>query len=82
LYALMSSTAPSPEFGFLDQTNPAAVVDRPTVAYGCSFNGAGPYHVVRPLVFTLRPVKVTNEKPGTPFLPSAAKIAQLARAVH
>jgi hypothetical protein len=49
------------DFAVMDNSNPVAKIDRRNIAYGCLLSG-GPFHVVRPLVFTLKPVSVSNKK--------------------
>jgi hypothetical protein len=49
------------DFAVMDNSNPVAKIDRRNISYGCLLSG-GPFHVVRPLVFTLKPVSVSNKK--------------------
>jgi hypothetical protein len=82
LYALLSSQGTDSNFGFINQTNPAAKVDRPNIVYGCTFNGTGPFQVVRPLQFTMTPVKATKGKSTGKYHLPATKVRDLARALR
>lgn len=84
LYGLLNQTQQDggDAIGILDQTNPAAKVDRKKIVYGCTFNGTGPFQVVRPLQFTLTPVKVDNQKSGARYQLPTTKVRQLAHALR
>ena len=82
LYMLLNSNAADSSFGFIDQTNPAAHVDRSSIVYGCTFNGTGPFKVVRPIQFTLTPVKTANQKKGQVYHLPAAKVGRMTHALR
>ena len=76
-----SSTDEGFGYGIIGDHNPVAKVDRPTIVYGCAFNGTDSYTVARPVKFTLTPIKATNQK-GHKFTLPAPKARQLARALR
>lgn len=69
------------DFAVVGIANPVAKVDRSKVVYGCLLNGTGPFHIVRPLVFSLRPVSATN-KTGKPLALAKMKARQLSHALR
>jgi hypothetical protein len=83
LYLFDAQGEADSNFGVLDGTNPVVHVDRSTIAYGCVFTGDGTdtFTVVRPAVFTLTPVKVSNRQ-GTPLQLPQEKVRDLARALR
>jgi hypothetical protein len=84
LYALLGQNQldGGEQIGLIDQTNPAAKVDRRKIVFGCTFNGTGPFEVARPLQFTLTPVKVDNQKAGARFQLPITKVRAFVNALR
>ena len=82
LYMLLNSDSADPQFGVFDQTNPVAHVDRRSIVYGCVFNGTGPFEVIRPIQYTLTPVKPTTPKRGQVYQLPTAKLGGVIKALR
>jgi hypothetical protein len=61
VYAIDGAEQGEFAFGALEGTNEAQKIDRAKIAFGCLFNGTGPFKVKRTLSFTLRAVNVVNK---------------------
>ena len=76
-YALDGDQKGGFKYGVVNYSNNAQRIARPNVAFGCLFEGTGPYTVGRTVTFTLRPVKVTS-KTGKPLPVAKSQVRRLA----
>jgi hypothetical protein len=77
VYEIDGSRAGTINFGVFNGQNPAQSIPRGPLAFGCSFNGAGEFHVVRGLTFTLKPISVSNKSSKPIVLNRSARHARL-----